>query len=179
MKIKYLTMGAVLAMGTMLLCSQVMAADSTCSANVQDAIDLEFGAGAGAATRCLEEKREVRVVFQINAACKDTACTEPYAIGNIDNAITDYEVTHGISRNNIQIVAVVHSSGTPVILANGQFRAQVEAVMAKGVKIYYCQNTARSKKVKFADMIPGVEFVTSGVTAIADFQAQGYSYVQP
>ena len=65
----------------------------------------------------------------------------------------------------------------------------VEELMDKGVKFYFCMNTLRglAKKLPFvADtedltsrVIPGVEFVTGGLTALADFQKQGYSYIQP
>lgn len=43
----------------------------------------------------------------------------------------------------------------------------------------FCLNTANSKGVKKADMIDGIGFVTSGVTAIPDLQEEGYRYVQP
>ena len=181
MKIKHLGLCTLLVVSGLALSGQVFAKkdDSDCSDDTQAAIEAEFGVGAAAATRCLDNTRKVRVVYQVNVACKDANCTAPYAIGNIKNAVKDYENTHGMSPDDYEIVAVVHSGGTPLILAGGQFQADVEAIMAMGVKVYYCQNTARKKGVKFADMIPGVEFVTSGVTAIADFQLEGYGYVQP
>ena len=66
--------------------------------------------------------------------------------------------------------------------------------MARGEKFYFCQNTTRGfmrngtlpTVAETTDMtgakgqlIDGVEYVTAGVTAIADFQSQGYKYVQP
>ena len=63
--------------------------------------------------------------------------------------------------------------------------------MAMGVKFYFCQNTTRSFVANgtlppgnvmggaTAQLIDGVEYVTAGVTAIADLQEQGYRYVQP
>lgn len=157
-------------------------------------IDAEFGAGAQAVTRCLRnqgERRSLKVVYQVNQQCKDSKCTAGYALGNINNAIKDYEITHGMTQGeNYEINAVVHGGGWTQIVQDGAtldngnmvqnpFQGAVEALLAKGVKIYFCQNTARSKGVKLHNMIPGVEFVTSGVTALADFQSIGYMLVQP
>ena len=60
------------------------------------------------------------------------------------------------------------------------------------LKITSCQNTTRGFIKKgilpdstetiggaTAELIDGVEYVTAGVTAIADLQEQGYKYVQP
>ena len=78
-------------------------------------------------------------------------------------------------------------------LAN-QFQGQVEELIDKGVRFLFCQNTTRSMigrgnlptvaESKLGGgateaLIDGVEYTTAGVTAIADFQKKGYSYVQP
>ncbi|MFV2055357.1 MAG: DsrE family protein [Thiohalomonadales bacterium] len=151
-------------------------------------LDDEFGAGAAEATRCIKKRKKIKVVYQVNKQCKNAACTKPYAIGNMTNAINDYEITSGIARGDYEIVAVVHSGGFSLVLNNdaanphaksNPFQSKVEDLMAKGVQIYFCQNTARSKGVVLDQMIPGIKFVTAGVTAIADFQSIDFSYVQP
>jgi len=150
--------------------------------------------GTAALTRCITKRDQVKVVYQINKECKNTGCTKPYAIGNIINAINDYEITHDMSGDDYDIVAVVHSGGWPLILNNDSglnnsgsitsnrrsnyFQSEMGALIAKGVKVVFCQNTARSKGVGTEQLIPGVEYITAGVTAIADYQALGYSYVQ-
>ena len=151
-------------------------------------LDDEFGEGAAAVTRCVENRQRVKVLYQINQECKNSACSAAYAIGNINNAIKDYTVTAGMSPNDFEIVAIVHSSGWPLILDNtaqnpstkvNMFQSAMQGLLDQGVKVYFCQNTARSHNVKLAQMIPGVKFVTAGVTAITDFQKEGYKYVQP
>ncbi len=151
-------------------------------------IDAEFGPGSKDVTRCLEKVEKVKVVYQVNQKCKNSACKKPYAIGNMNNAINDYKITHGMDDEDFKLVAVVHSAGWPLILNNNAqnpntqtnpFQNQVEALLAKGVDIYFCQNTARAKGVKKEQMIPGIQFVTAGVTALADFQLEGYAFIQP
>jgi intracellular sulfur oxidation DsrE/DsrF family protein len=151
-------------------------------------LDDEFGPGTQELTRCLERRHNVKVVIQINKFCRtavDNAdCTRPYALGNIRNMIKDYENTHGMKRGqDYEIVAVVHSGGGSLMLKEdvrgNQFEDTVAGLMADGVKFYFCQNTTRGMHVKTADLIPGVQYTTAGVTAIAEFQSLGYRYVQP
>ena len=137
-----------------------------------------------------------------NADCDKT---KPYALGNIRNMINDYEDTHGMEQGkDYEIVAVVHSGGGWQMLTNdgfngagkpvtgrNQFAGTVSDLIADGVKFYFCQNTTRSFVDKgilpagdvlggaTGELIPGVEYTTAGVTAIADFQSKGYTYVQP
>ena len=140
------------------------------------------------------------------------ASNRAYALGNIGNMIKDYEGSHGI--DNWEIVAVVHSGGWGMLVKNGYmftnvegqggapgdktlsnpFQGQVEALIAKGVRFLFCQNTTRGMIGRgnlptvaestggggaTEALIDGVEYTTAGVTAIADFQKRGYSYVQP
>jgi len=175
-------------------------------------LDLEFGAGTQALTRCLERRHNVKVVVQINQFCRDAvpnaSCTRPYALGNIDNMLNDYEVTHGMrAGKDFEVVAVVHSGGGDLLLQDGytftdtvkgdvtisnQFQGTVEGLMDRGVRFFFCQNTTRGfmKGGKLPSVqqgegsatdaiIPGVEYTTAGVTAIADLQSRGYEYVQP
>ncbi|MDH5543996.1 MAG: DsrE family protein [Gammaproteobacteria bacterium] len=154
-----------------------------CSDEAKWAIDAEFGAGSGDLTRCLSKKSHVKVVYQINTKCKDATCTAPYAVGNIGNAIKDYENLHGMVRGrDYELVAVIHSAGWSLVLddpAKNPFRNAVAGLLDKGVKVLFCQNTARSKHIGLYDMIPGIGFTTSGVTALADLQMRGYAMVQP
>lgn len=152
-------------------------------------VDQKFGDGSAAVTRCLAKTEEIKVVYQVNALCDDAACTKPYALGNVLNHITDLEVTHGIPPKEYEIVLVIHAAGWNLVLdpakghpdaATNVFAAKVaDLVNRPRVKIYFCQNTANSHKVTLDQMIAGIGFVTSGVSAIADFQEVGYQYIQP
>ncbi len=168
--------------------------------------DNEFGPGTQELTRCLDRRTNVKVVMQINKYCRDSVANadcklgRPYALKNMLNMINDYETTHNMQvGKDYEIVAVVHSGGgfqmidgdyydpaTKMTVTN-QFAGTVSDLIGKGVKFYFCQNTTRSFLGKGVYMgaypteklIEGVEYVTAGVTAIADFEADGYRYVQP
>jgi len=139
-------------------------------------------------------------------AVPNADCNRSYTLGNIRNMIKDYEVTHGMEQGkDYEIVAVVHSGGgwqmltdegldgdgNPVTGRN-QFEGEVSDLIEKGVKFYFCQNTTRgfirgnflpeateTTGGATAELIPGVQYTTAGVTAIAEFQQRGYEYVQP
>lgn len=172
------------------------------------ALDDEFGPGTQELTRCIKRRHNVKVVIQVNQKCADTACTRAYALGNISNILDDYEITHGMRPGkDFEVVAVVHSGGGDLLLQNGYqfndtvkgtvtianpFQGAVQDLMDRGVRFLFCQNTTRgfmnSGKLPSWQqgegsatdaVIPGVEYTTAGVSAIADFQKLGYEYIQP
>lgn len=166
-------------------------------------LDAEFGPGAGSATRCLQKRDRQKVVIQINQFCRDDvphaecALERGYALGNIRNMIKDYEL-HGMQvGRDVEIAVVVVAEGGFLLLKDdaahanfrgtNQFQSQVEDLLDQGVRFYFCQNTARGLMKKGAmtkgmatmEVITGVEWVTSGISAIPDFESRGYQYYQP
>jgi len=166
-------------------------------------LDVEFGPGTQELTRCLKKRHQVKMVVQIFQLCANGApsCTSGYALGNISNILDDYEITHGMTAGrDYEVVAVLHGSGGRMALKNAgidgggnpvtgrnPFQGQIEGLMARGVKFYFCQNTTRGFirggmlpiGGATGQMIEGVEYTTAGLTSIADFQALGYQYIQP
>ncbi|MFA7387388.1 MAG: DsrE family protein [Thiohalobacteraceae bacterium] len=176
-------------------------------------LDAEFGPGTQELTRCIKRRHKVNVVVQLSQFCRDpagnidrTACTRPYGLGNITNMLNDYEITHGMRPGkDFEIVAVAYADGAyltikdesyngagELVTGRNQFEEQVQALMQRGVKFLFCQNTTRAfiasgflpnfqrTGISATDqIIEGMEYVTGGVTAIIDFQELGYSYIQP
>ncbi|MFK7845563.1 MAG: hypothetical protein AB8G77_09685 [Rhodothermales bacterium] len=101
-------------------------------------------------------------------------------------------VKDGYSFDNADDGGVTGPAGNKTL--SNQFQSQVEGLMTKGVRFLFCQNTTRGM-IKRGNLptvgesasgggatealIDDVEYTTAGVTAIADFQREGYSYVQP
>jgi len=168
----------------------------------------EFGPGTQELTRCIQKRNQVKMVVQIFQRCANgaTTCASPYALGNISKILDDYEITHGMTPGkDYEVVAVLHGSGGLMALKDtsyngaGQlvssrnpFEGQVKALMERGVKFYFCQNTTRgyiangtlpsyqsSGISATAQLIDGMRYTTAGLTSIADFEALGYSYIQP
>jgi intracellular sulfur oxidation DsrE/DsrF family protein len=158
-------------------------------------LDQEFGTGTSAITHCLERRHGVKLVVQINQFCLDNVpngqCTRPFGLIHLANMIDDYEITHGmVLGRDYEMVAVAHTAGGTLMVKaerGNQFEGQVKALMARGIKFYMCQNATRALVRSgvlpagnaTGNIIEGVEYVTAGVTAVVDFQNQGYRYVQP
>ena len=179
-------------------------------------VDDEFGEGVYELTRCLKNAQQIKLVMQVNQSCRDTvivgdgvdgyklenhpkSCKEGrgYGIAQMKNMIKDYVLTHGISRDRLDLKIIVHGGGGLMLIDDNDVEVpwknnlqdDVLDLMDQGVKFYFCMNTLRGlvSKLPFVDdtaeltskVIPGVEFVTGGLTALADFQKQGYTYIQP
>lgn len=151
----------------------------------------EFGPDVAANTRCIEKRHEVKTMFGVNEFYASGSTTSPYALNQIKNVLNDYEITDGmVQGRDFQIIAVVHGAGGRLLLNDGTinpFKAQVEDLMARGVTFYFCENTVRGfiragllqEGNVAAGVIPGVKYVSAGLAAMSDFEALGWSYVQP
>ncbi len=165
-------------------------------------LDDEFGEGSAQMTRCLDQRKKVRLLIQINQSCASPpvngVCPRAYALGNIRNAINDYEVTHGMTMGeDFEVAAVVHSGGGMLMVkdevlkahnkGSNPFEGDVRALLDEGVNFYFCQNTVRgyirngtlTAGHATEQLVDGVQYTTAGITAIADFQSNGWQYVQP
>lgn len=158
-----------------------------CLPDLATTIDNEFGPGTAAKTRPLHRTSDVRFLFQVNQLYKDPAQTQPFAVENILNTLSDFQ-NHNMVDQDYDVVAVVHAEGWPLILDNNAaerhqtanpFQADMEDLLRRNIHVFFCLNTARKKNVRASQVIPSVKFVTSGVTAIADLQNEGYRYIQP
>ena len=151
-------------------------------------LDQEFAPGVGELTECNPTRHDAKVVFQLNSNANG------YGLGNIRNVIGDYEITHGMVRGrDYELAAIVRSGGSKMVVKDGvnnnanACQKQVEDLIAKGVKFYFCQNTTRpylangrlTRGLVKDQVIDGVGWVTSGLGAIADFQRNGWTSVQP
>jgi len=152
-------------------------------------LDKEFGAGTSKITQCIRKIPKIKAVFELNRTCADQACTRAYGLINLRKSIKDYEVTHGLKSGvDFELVAIMLGNGNTLSINNDSatkhprvnpFQAEVQALMKQGVKFFLCQNAARAGKIVKAHIIPGVHFVTAGVTALTDFQQRGFALIHP
>lgn len=144
-------------------------------------LDDEFGPSSQDLTRCLDKRKTVKLVMQINKFCgasvPNSACTRAYGLGNLSAMVKDYEITHGmVVGQDYEMAVVVHSGGGMIVVkdegldGNGapvtgrnQFQGAVETLIAQGVKFYFCQNTTRGM-VRF-NVLPSTSDSTGGATA--------------
>lgn len=154
MKKLYLVLGSVFVLGSFSI--PVMADDdddnnkgeciSAPAIPGYTSLDDEFGPGTAAKTRCLK-KDKVKLVLQINKACRDTAIItdgitgapvienharsckagDPanrysygrgYGIAQTKAMINDYTITNGIDKDKLDIILIVHGGGGTMLMNN-------------------------------------------------------------
>lgn len=135
-------------------------------------LDEEFGVGTQEKTRCLKHRSKLKLVVQPNKLYQHGSSGQPYMLKQMKQALADYEVA-----------AIIFGEGAPLALNNdataphgteNPFQPLVQELMDMGVGFYFCQNTGGRLKVQSRHVLPGFKYVTSGLTAIVDFQNEGY-----
>lgn len=144
-------------------------------------LDDEFGPSSQGLTRCLDKRKTVKLVMQINKFCgasvPNSACTRAYGLGNLSAMVRDYEITHGmVVGKDYEMAVVVHSGGGMIVVKNdgldgngapvtgrNQFEGAVKTLIGQGVKFYFCQNTTRG--MIRGNRLPSATDTTGGATA--------------
>ena len=169
----------------------------TDGANNTVTFDDKFGPGTEDKLRCNKYRNNVKMVIQVNAAFDSRA--RMYGFRNLPNIINDLNITHGVKQ--WEIAVVIHSGGFPFVLdprvqnahpmsaandtpVNAPYPGLkgyevVETLIDKGVDVYFCLNTAAAVGIANSQIIPGVQYVPAGLSSIADFQRDGFTYIQP
>jgi len=130
----------------------------------------------------IAEGMEFRVVFDLVDAA------EPGEINRGLESLARFinmHVTAGIAEENIHLAAVVHGPATHDMTADDHYEplkgaananaALVEALLAHGVRLYVCGQSAAYNDVTNEDLLPGVIMALSAMTAHAQLQQEGYT----
>lgn len=173
--------------------------DTTCPQIVVDKVDSTTyvdaggtgfgpdasGNSASTLTTCLGVRERISIVAAINSDAINGASGYGQQIKNIENIVNDYESNYGmVSGDDFQLVAVGYGQGLKWLADDGvagdtALEASIKRLIAKGVRFYACQNTMKGQKLLTTKLIPGVQMVPAGVTAVVDFQKRGYTYITP
>jgi intracellular sulfur oxidation DsrE/DsrF family protein len=94
---------------------------------------------------------------------------------------------HGIERERVKVAAVVHGSGWMALLSDSAYGVRfpgkanpsgrlVEELLANGMQLVLCGQTAGMRGVRREELLPGVQLAISAMSALNVFQAQGYQF---
>jgi intracellular sulfur oxidation DsrE/DsrF family protein len=92
----------------------------------------------------------------------------------------------GVPMSKIHAAVVLHSQGLMDVLNDTEYSkesdgapnpnaAVIKQLIAKGVPVYVCGQSAELSDIRKADVIPGVKFALSAMTVHAMLQSQGYT----
>jgi intracellular sulfur oxidation DsrE/DsrF family protein len=121
-----------------------------------------------------------------------------YEINRGDTAVVSEQLTtiarfinlharHGIRRERVQAAAVFHGTGWMALLSDSAYGARysgkpnpsrrlVEELLAYGVPLVLCGQTAGMRGVRREELLPGVQVAISAMSALNVFQAQGFQF---
>lgn len=122
-------------------------------------------------------------VFEINVGDTATVNQQLVTVARFLNV----HVRHGIPKERLHAAAVVHGSGWMALLSDSAYgvrfagkpnpsRALVEELLANGVQLVLCGQTAGMRGVDRKELLLGVKLGISAMTALNVFQAQGYQF---
>lgn len=143
------------------------------------------------------------VVMALSGPClaaTPSGATAPYYVfqrvvyqndgGLPDNRAYFGRILHHIAAHiaatdgQVEIRVVNFASGVTMLQmarTDGELRAQIDALRAKGVKFLICRNTLNGMGLKIEDLyaVQPEDVVPSGVAEIARLQGQGFVYIHP
>lgn len=133
----------------------------------------------------LPEDHTYRVVWEIVEGASEPDRMDP-ELGTVAR-FYNLHARHGVPNEQIQLAAVVHGGGWRALLNEEAYAERfeggenaslrlVEELVANGVEIVLCGQTAGSREIAQEDLVPGVKIAWSAMTALHWFQSQGYTY---
>jgi intracellular sulfur oxidation DsrE/DsrF family protein len=147
-----------------------------------------YDPGSSTLLNCIGVRDEFKVVIAWNnnvqngKIFKTTGAVVSQQVVNVRNLTRDYLNNYGmVHGQEYKAVVVVFAGGVDWLKNTTDQTNQdmINSIMAQGIKIYACQNTMKSKGLILSDLLPGVEVVPAGVSAMVDFQNRKYITLTP
>jgi intracellular sulfur oxidation DsrE/DsrF family protein len=103
--------------------------------------------------------------------------------------LVNLHLSAGIPKQNLDVVAVVHFLGTPLILSDEAYKkkygvnnpntALINELTANGVKIYICGQSLYMRKMEKEPRNPNIKVTLSAMLLMTTLQSKGYAMVIP
>lgn len=94
---------------------------------------------------------------------------------------------YGLQEENMNLVVVLHGTATKNALSDNAYKktakksnpntALLKALAEKGVKIYVCGQSMKSKGYEVGDLSEHVQVSLSAMTALVKYQSEGYALI--
>ncbi len=128
------------------------------------------------------EKQQFKIVFDVSESMDNSKVNKRFdSLARFINM----HVRAGVPKENISLALVVHGKASNDLLQNAVFKSKfdkqnpnedlLKQLMAAGVNIYLCGQSASYMDIKAGELIPGIEMSLSAMTSNALLQQQGYT----
>jgi len=95
----------------------------------------------------------------------------------LNNARNVQDDLGGPEATDLEIV--VYGPGIGMLKSDSPVAKRVADALKAGVKVVACENTMKTQKLSYPDMLPDIGYVTAGVVELMKRQKQGYAYIRP
>jgi intracellular sulfur oxidation DsrE/DsrF family protein len=95
------------------------------------------------------------------------------ALNNLRNLQVD------LGEDQVDVELVAYGPGIGMLKSDSVVAKRIADSLKTGAKIVACENTMRGQKLVYADMLPDIGYVPSGVVELMRKQQQGYAYLRP
>lgn len=95
------------------------------------------------------------------------------ALNNIRNVQLD------LGEDTVDVELVAYGPGISMLKGDSPMAKRITAALKTGVKVVACENTMKAQKLVYADMLPDIGYVPSGVVELIQKQQQGWAYIRP
>jgi uncharacterized protein len=130
--------------------------------------------GGGSSVEAAETYGPQKVVYHFNT---NNVQINNAGLANIQNHI------NAVGKENLKLVAVVHSSAWEMVAKNKAVPQQVEkmkALIEQGVQFDICRNTLQGVNLDpEKDLVIPMTVVPAGVAELVKLQQEGYAYIKP
>jgi intracellular sulfur oxidation DsrE/DsrF family protein len=103
--------------------------------------------------------------------------------------LVNLHLSAGIPKENLDVVAIVHFLGTPLILSDDAYKkkygvpnpntALINELTANGVKIYICGQSLYMRKMENETRNPNIKVTLSAMVLMTTLQSKGYVPIIP
>ncbi|NJM24532.1 MAG: DsrE family protein [Bacteroidia bacterium] len=133
-----------------------------------------------------DPEMDYKIVIDVNSGSPKPRMLNP-ALERVARLINLHAVG-GVKRENLHVVAVIHSDATYTIMNNEAYKARfdtdnpnlalVEELLQNDVKIFVCGQSLIGREVDHRTLIPGVTIALSMLTTVTTYQLNGYAVLE-
>lgn len=128
------------------------------------------GAMLASALPASAQKTGNRVVFQVS---DNDPARWALTLNNVRNVQLD------LADDGVKVEIVAYGPGIGMLKGDSSMARRIADALKDGVNVVACENTMKAQKLVYADMLPNIGYVPSGVVELMRKQQQGYAYIRP
>jgi intracellular sulfur oxidation DsrE/DsrF family protein len=127
-----------------------------------------------------------KVIFEISATSEDKSIPNRYI--NTTARFLNMNANAGMSKEQLKAAIVIHASAWQDVLKNKDYKEKfgvdnpnlklINELNEAGVDIILCGQTAAYRDLNKDNVIPSVKFALSAMTALVQYQNNGYQYIK-